>query len=429
MAAFLRLRCSLGTVVLVVLGGLVGVFIGASVDLRDISSTAGHHIDAKRDVPAPAHIANAAEVASPCPQCAHSPCASSPPPLSIEGAVSSVACPLPAPCLPAVPALPPSSNSTAIAAAPGTCPDPAGDASVAWRRAVLWEQALSALRTLPGGGPEGIAARPAAGAPPADGSLLVVVCISVLANEAAVRARIRATWAALRAPPDMHVIFTSSVRELAPELAEAVLAEAAREGDILLVTAPEGSRGAGKSMMTFGIISALFGRAYRFFMKADVDSFLLPRPYGVLLRRVLAGFPGVPVYGGNEFAQGTHHHSTDVSFMAGGGYFITPDIAAELARVCRACWTDAAFAEPDPTTLGAPCADCIIKPGTGDEDHQFGLFLLKYIRTNPAVAALIHAQVNQYHAVGLGHPDAHPVGVCGGRQRVCLRRLVGVGHA
>ena len=249
-----------------------------------------------------------------------------------------------------------------------------------------------------------------------DEPLLALVGVHVDANGAALRARLRATWAALRAPDDMHLVFVVSVRGTSAALLELAVQELMAEGDILFVSGcNEGVNT--KSFAHFATAAALFGvKSYSFFIKADTDTFLLPRPYAALLRALVPVASVEPLFGGNEFARGSYAWASDIDFMAGGCYFVTPDIAAAVHVSCSPiCLTnDVASAVETGGKDAAPpsCALCIWNPdhSEGGEDHAFAALVASLPLPAPH-----HVRLNGFHIVGIGR-----YGGSGTRLLTCL---------
>lgn len=268
---------------------------------------------------------------------------------------------------------------------------------IAWRRLLLWTHARTVLTPMLGAAFFGnIASAFAAPLPAPNAPLLALVGAHIA--DARNRVRLRATWAALRAPADLHLVFVCALYSLKREAGEALALEAATEGDLLLLPGVvEGVNS--KTLPQFGVASALFGNAFRFYMKIDLDSFMLPRPYAVLLRALPAG---VPTYGGNEFPRGKYHWNNEVDYMSGGGYFVTPDIAAVLGAACAECWTDAVAALPH-SALSGPCPMCVMNDAKYlGEDIHTGRFIASHIKTNKHFANLSIVRVNSYHGTGIG---------------------------
>lgn len=165
---------------------------------------------------------------------------------------------------------------------------------------------------------------------PADRKL-ALLGVQVNAEGTSLRYRIRMTYAR-KLPPGTLLLFAIARRGATLLQLSALAAEHGREGDLLLLDGCD----EGVNSKTFSYISTvtgLFGAAaFKYFVKADSDTFVLPLAYAAMLRALPDAAPYV--YGGVEYQRGRYPWSSEVTYMAGALYFLGSDLAFAIALAC-----------------------------------------------------------------------------------------------
>ena len=206
---------------------------------------------------------------------------------------------------------------------------------------------------------------------------------------AAARVRMRATWTAMQSPSDFVLVFVIAVHSLPDDVLISLAIEAQHEGDLLLLSGVQDGVST-KTLAHLGIAWALSGDVFRFLMKIDSDSFVLPQPYAAMLRAL----PKISTYGGNEYTRNHYHWNSVVDYMAGGGYFISPDIGEIVHEKCSSCWTDA-ISSLDLSKRPRHCMKCVHP----DEDMLVGHFV-KDIHQSGRLGNISYVRVNEFHGTG-----------------------------
>ena len=164
----------------------------------------------------------------------------------------------------------------------------------------------------------------------ADTQLLALIGIQCSASSVSKRVRVRRTWAQWL-QPDMFIVFVIAARGLDRAAKAELATEHQLHGDILLLDAVDEGISS-KSFRQLATCSALFGARFRFYIKADLDSYLLPRQYGAMLRSL----PARPhTWGGVAFELRKYTRiPRRFPYMSGSGYFVSADLAARIRSLC-----------------------------------------------------------------------------------------------